>query len=407
MITIKKKDWIEIALHIAFWAGVFYTLLSLTVPHIKMRLDHNGTIVEKDIRYTLSAGVFYKLGLLIVLFYGNALWLLKRVIYYKNILIRVILPLVWFAIIFMVNSYINTRFPKQIMMRDDPLVNIVQQLPDRKQLTIHGFARDTVTNMPPPLARIQKDRPAGSNRSFVKVNDGFSNTVLLVFMIVFGLSIAYFFLKEWARAEKFRSQLEAVQLDTEIKFLKSQVNPHFLFNTLNNIFSMALTEGKSNLAGTIAKLSGIMRYMLYESNADSVSLEKEIGCLNDYILLYGMRYATNEIEVSFQHPESASVAAVQVAPMLFIPFLENAFKHGVAIGRQSHITMAISVSAQKLVFTCENTDHSAVKKLEEEKGGIGLENVKRRLELIYPGRYTLHAGPQNGNYTVDLKIDLS
>lgn len=406
MITIKKKDWIEIALHIAFWAGVFYTLLSLTVPHIKMRIDNNGTIVEKDIRHTLSAGIFYTLGLLIVLFYGNALWLLRRVVYYKNVLIRVILPLFWFALIFLANSYINTKLPKHIM-RDDPLVNIVQQLPDKKQVTIHGFVRDTIKNMPPPLFKIKEDGVTERNKLFFVADDGFSNTKLFIFIIVFGLSVSYFFLKEWARAEKYRSQLEAVQLDTEIKFLKSQVNPHFLFNTLNNIFSMALTEGKSNLAGTIAKLSGIMRYMLYESNTDSVSLEKEIACLNDYISLYGMRYATNEIDVSFQHPEADSVATVEVAPMLFIPFLENAFKHGVAIGRKSRISMAISVSAQKLVFTCENTDHSAVQKLEEEKCGIGLENVKRRLELIYPGRYTLHAGPQNGIYMVDLQIDLS
>lgn len=405
MNTIKKKDWIEISLHVAFWAGVFYTLLSLTEPHIKMRLDHNGTIVDKEISHTVSAGVFFKLGLLILLFYGNALWILKRAINYKNVLIRVVLPLAWFSIIFLANNYFNTKLSRQIVMRDDPLVNIVQQLPGKKELTIKGFTRDTVTNMPPPLFRIQKDRPSESNRFFVKINDGFSNTVLLLFIIVFGLSIAYFFLKEWARTEKFRSELAAVQLDTEIKFLKSQVNPHFLFNTLNNLFSMALKEGKGDLADRIAKLSNMMRYMLYESN-DNVSLDKEINCMNDYIELHRMRYAPGEIEVSFQHPDPAAVAAVQVAPMLFIPFLENAFKHGVAIGQKSYIALDISVSQEKLIFTCENIDHSAITKLPEKKGGIGLQNVKRRLELLYPGRHTLHAGLQNGKYIVNLQIDL-
>ena len=98
--------------------------------------------------------------------------------------------------------------------------------------------------------------------------------------------------------------------------------------------------------------------------------------------------------------------AVQ-APRGRAPFLENAFKHGVSIGNHSRITMDISVGQKKLIFTCENTDHSAVKKLEEEKGGIGLENVRRRLELVYPGRHVLRVGPAEGKYTVNLQIDLA
>ncbi|WEA01914.1 sensor histidine kinase [Mucilaginibacter sp. SJ] len=402
MIAIKKKDWIEIVLHIAFWIAVFYTLVLLTVPHIKMRLDHNGTIMEKDIRHVLSPGVFFTLGLLMVLFYGNAVWLLKKALHYKNILIRVILPLVWLAIILQANNYLQNQLPSHIE-RDDPVVNIVQQLPNKKQLTIRGFVSDSVTSIPGHLGHIQKDRNV---RSIVLPDGGFSNMILFIFIIVFGLSIAYFFLKEWAGTEKFRAELEAVQLETELKFLKAQVNPHFLFNTLNNLFSMALKEGKGNLADRIAKLSNMMRYMLYESN-DNVPLVKEIECLQDYLTLQGMRYAPSEINVSFQYPDPASIAGVQVAPMLFIPFLENAFKHGVAVGEQSYIIMKIGIITQKLVFNCENTNYSSVKKLGEKSGGIGLENVKRRLELIYPGRYELRAGPQNESYLVNLQIDLS
>lgn len=402
MIAIKKKDWIEIALHMAFWIAVFYTLVLLTVPHIKMRLDHNGTIVEKDIRHVLSPGVFFTLGLLMVLFYGNAVWLLKKALHYKNILIRVILPLVWLVIILLANNYLQNQLPSHIE-RDDPVVNIVQQLPNKKQLTIRGFASDSVTSIPGHLGHIQKDRNV---RPIVLPDGGFSNMILFIFIIVFGLSIAYFFLKEWAGTEKFRAELEAVQLETELKFLKAQVNPHFLFNTLNNLFSMALKEGKGNLADRIAKLSNMMRYMLYESN-DNVPLVKEIECLQDYLTLQGMRYAPSEVSVSFQYPDLVSIAGVQVAPMLFIPFLENAFKHGVAVGEQSYIIMKIGIITQKLVFNCKNINYSSVKKLGEESGGIGLENVKRRLELIYPGRYELRAGPQNDSYMVNLQIDLS
>ena len=170
---------------------------------------------------------------------------------------------------------------------------------------------------------------------------------------------------------------------------------------------MAQRHGKDDVAEGIAKLSGMMRYMLYESNTDSVPLAKEIDYLNDCIALHQMRYAGSEAQVNFTYPAPASVATVQIAPMLFIPFVENAFKHGVAIGQQSDISIVILVDDTTVLFTCKNTDHSAVKKLDDEKGGIGLENVKRRLQLVYPGRHQLHAGPQNGKYLVTLKIMLA
>jgi LytS/YehU family sensor histidine kinase len=230
--------------------------------------------------------------------------------------------------------------------------------------------------------------------------------IALAFLAVLGIAAAYFFIKEWMRNELVRSKAEGLQFDAELRFLRSQVSPHFLFNTLNNLFGMALKDGNRNLAGKIGTLSNMMRYSLYESTTDNVSLEKEIACMKDYLALHEMRYDGGEVEVSFQYPEPGAIADIQVAPMLFVPFVENAFKHGVAIGHHSYIALAVSVSPQKLVFTCENTDHSAVKKLEDEKGGIGLENVKRRLELIYPGRYMLHAGRHCEKYIVNLEIDL-
>ncbi len=231
--------------------------------------------------------------------------------------------------------------------------------------------------------------------------DGFSNTLLFIFIIVFGLSIAYFFLKEWSRVEKMRSELAAVQLDTEVKFLKSQVNPHFLFNTLNNLFSMAQKKGNDDLADGISKLSGMMRYMIYESNEENVPLKKEIEYLDNCILLNKLRYADDEVKVIFGHPEQTE--GVLIAPMLFIPFVENAFKHGVAIGRSSEIDISISVANKQLTFTCENTIYS-VKKMDVEKSGIGLENVKRRLALLYPGKYELFIKTDDNRYIVNLGI---
>jgi sensor histidine kinase YesM len=237
----------------------------------------------------------------------------------------------------------------------------------------------------------------------VFTRDGLSNTILFIFIIVFGLSVAYFFLKEWSRVEKMRSELQAVQLDTEVKFLKSQVNPHFLFNTLNNLFSMAQKKGDDDLADGISKLSGMMRYMIYESNEETVPLKKEIEYLENCILLNKLRYADNEVKVIFNYPEQTE--GVFVVPMLFIPFVENAFKHGVIIGQSSEIDISISIANSLLIFTCENTIYS-VKKMEDEKSGIGLENVKRRLELVYPGRCELFIKNTDNKYIVNLEINL-
>jgi hypothetical protein len=399
MISIKKKDWIEAVLHIAFWAGVFYMLLSLTVPHIQMRIDNNGTIQEKDIIHPLSAHFFLTLGLLMVLFYGNVLWLLKKALYYKNILIRLILPLVWFFTVWLANNYAAKWLPAKFSR--DTVIKVV----NKGKLTFEGFAPDPISLQQLPPAGIQKDRFIENRNRIAIPDDGLFDTVALIFIIVFGLSIAYFFLKEWARTEKFRSHLEAVQLDTEIKFLKSQVNPHFLFNTLNNLFSMAQAKGNDELADGISKLSGMMRYMLYDSNAEKVPLDKEIIYLEESITLNKLRYADQEVTVRFDH--ILQTGDISIAPMLFIPFVENAFKHGVAIGQSSVIIISIALSNQSLFFTCENTNYGSIKKMNIEKSGIGLENVQRRLELLYPGKHRLQINKTDEKYIVNLEINLA
>jgi two-component system LytT family sensor kinase len=398
MISIKKKDWIEVVLHIAFWVGVFYTLLSFTQPHIRMRINQNGTILEKDIRRTLSPHLFLTLSFMIVLFYGNIFWLFKKALRYKNVLIRVVVPIAWFSVIFLANNYLDTLLPAQ--KKSDPIVDMSPPpLQSKRQIVI-----DTNLDRPPgPPANVRREVERQQSKAFIFAEDGFSNTLLFIFIIIFGLSIAYFFLKEWARVEKMRSELAAVQLDTEVKFLKSQVNPHFLFNTLNNLFSMAQKKGNDDLADGISKLSGMMRYMIYESNEEHVPLKKEIEYLENCILLNRLRYADDEVKVIFAYPEQTE--GVLIAPMLFIPFVENAFKHGVVIGQSSEIDISISVVNKQLVFTCENTIYN-VKKMDDENSGIGLENVKRRLELVYPGKCELFIKIDDNNYIVNLGITI-
>jgi two-component system, LytTR family, sensor kinase len=400
MMSIKKRDWIEIVLHVAFWVGVFYTLLSFTQPHIKMRINHNGSILEEDIRHTWSPHLYLTLGFMIVLFYGNIFWVFKKALRYKNVLARVLLPIAWFGLIFATSNYVDTLLPAQ--RKSDPMLLMSPPgLKNKRQAVI-----DTNVDRPPSAvsdAKIRREVVRQQSKAFIFAEDGFSNTLLFIFIIVFGLSIAYFFLKEWARVEKMRSELAAVQLDTEVKFLKSQVNPHFLFNTLNNLFSMAQKKGDDSLADGISKLSGMMRYMIYESNEEKVPLKKEIEYLEDCIALNKLRYADNEALVRLDFPPDTS--GVNIAPMLFIPFVENAFKHGVMIGKSSEIDISIAVANKQLTFSCTNIIYS-IKKMEHEKGGIGLENVKRRLDLLYPGKYKLFTKTDDNKYIVNLGITL-
>src|ERR1700733_8949316 len=406
------RYFIEFIIHALFWIGVYYALKALTSASYSMVNYTDGGTQRMDVRI-LFAYSWIVLGSLMLLFYSNTFWLFKKVIRYKSDLARVAVIAGWFMLIFFINYLlINTLIgpsgsnhqPQKMSffgIRSDTAV--LRLAPNS---ALHGDRSDTaflrphqMTAFPGPPPRFGES-PADNWLHMQLI-------IALVFLAVLAIAAANFFIKEWIRNDLQRSQAEAQQLSTEIRLLRSQVNPHFLFNTLNNLFSMAQRKGHEELADGISKLSGMMRYMIYESNTDTVPLQQEIAYLEDCIALNKLRYADSEVAVSFRHPAPAVAEGISIAPMLLVPFLENAFKHGVSIGSHSRITMDISVEQKKLIFTCENTDHSAVKKLETGKGGIGLENVRRRLELVYPGRHELQTGPSAGKYTVNLQIELA
>ena len=394
MIKIRRKDWIEIVLHLAFWAGVFYILTSLSRSHIHVL--KTPSVVSDQYEDPISPYVYLILVFLAVFFYGNIFWVFRKVIRYKNVIVRVAICAGWFAVVFGANYFIVGPLFKQ--------ATVVERATGPSfQKDSLGFIikEDLAISSPHP------DLPAHNNI----VNFTISNwqhmqpVLLLAFLVILGISIAYFFLKEWAKSELIQTQLQANQFSTEIKFLKSQINPHFLFNTLNNLFSMAQKKENDELADGISKLSGMMRYMLYDSNAEIVSLNTEITYLEEFITLNKLRYTDEEVKVQFSYPFPTS--GVNIAPMLFIPFVENAFKHGVAIGQASMITISIQISGETMIFVCENTNYSKTKSMAIEKSGIGLENIKRRLELLYAGKYLLRITETDKKYSVHLEINLA
>jgi two-component system, LytTR family, sensor kinase len=400
MHSAKKRLWIEISLHLAFWAGVFYVLTSLNSSHIHVwaKVPNGGHIARDHFEEApISPYVYIILVFLAALFYSNVFGVLRRVIRYKNGLVRLAIGAGWFTMVFGANYFIVGPLFDQ--------ANPIPKLPP----VFSSFKRDNVIRdtdvrvMLPdhPNPGLQNDAINFTISDWLHIQP----VILLAFLVIEGIAIGYFFLKAWAKSELIQTQLQANQLSTEIKFLKSQINPHFLFNTLNNLFSMAQSKGNDELADGISKLSGMMRYMLYDSNEETVPLSKEITYLEECITLNKLRYADEEVIVTFD--QGGQIADTRIAPMLFIPFVENAFKHGVAIGQRAAIHIAIVVSGQKLIFTCVNTDYNFIRKMEMEISGIGLENVKRRLELVYPGKHRLKINNEDGKFMVNLEIDLS
>jgi len=198
--------------------------------------------------------------------------------------------------------------------------------------------------------------------------------------------------------------MEKEKTAAELQALKSQVNPHFLFNSLNNIYSLAL-NGSPTTPEVILRLSDLMRYMLYESNDSTVPIKKELTCIKNYIELQKLRSGT---EASISYDFTGKIEDQRIAPLLFLPFIENGFKHGVkgeTLG--GFINIRIELDDKELYFSIEN-NKGLVDEVEKEQGkGIGLQNAKRRLELIYPDRHLLEIEDKENIYRVKLKLILS
>jgi len=207
---------------------------------------------------------------------------------------------------------------------------------------------------------------------------------------------------DWTRSNRERQKLEAQNLQSELRFLRSQVNPHFLFNTLNSLY--ALTLKKSDRApATVLKLSDMMRYMLYESNARLVPLQKEVDYVRNYLDLEQLRHG-EDAAISFEI--DGEISDQKIAPMLFITFVENAFKHGFArVLEGAFVRIILLIEGNELRFHLENAKPT-LKPEDDEPGGIGLINVQRRLDLLYDQRYELHSLETEDTYSVDLYLNL-
>ena len=223
---------------------------------------------------------------------------------------------------------------------------------------------------------------------------------IVMLLLMFGANLG---VKGYFRSRDDRKRLadlEHQNLEQQLEYLRYQINPHFFMNTLNNIHALVDIDPEK-AKDTIRELSTMMRFLLYEGNKELVPLSRELDFIRHYVTLMRLRY-TDKVGITVDLPEE--VPERQVPPLMLITFIENAFKHGVTYQRESFIDVKVSVEGERLSFLCRNSKSD---KPNEEKGGVGLANVRKRLNLLYDKDYTLRVKDEADTYTVELNIPLS
>lgn len=233
------------------------------------------------------------------------------------------------------------------------------------------------------------------------MEESFEWEMLLNFTGILVLALSFGSAVKMARDNFHRKQEEK---EAELRLLKAQLNPHFLFNTLNNLYGLSVVKS-DKLPSLMLKLSDLLRYSLYDTKEELVPLEKEVEYLENYTSLEKIRL---EDKTQIQFAKSGNLATKAFAPMLLIVFVENAFKHlGTNKNGKSSVLIDIDVNEENLVFKCTNTIDEAMinlPKSAKKSGGIGLKNAKKRLKLMYAGQYQLEINKENGFYIVELKV---
>jgi two-component system LytT family sensor kinase len=259
---------------------------------------------------------------------------------------------------------------------------------------------------PPPPAVEQRMHDANQKddshrkgrRSFARM---ITYNYFITAFLVTGFAVGLRSVEQSLKKEREIKELEQEKLNSELALLKNQVSPHFFFNTLNNIYSL-IEINQKDAQEAVLSLSKLMRYMLYESEQGNTKLSRELDFMKVYIDLMKLRIS-DKVELSVDFPEKYD--DIDIPPLLFIPFIENAFKHGVSVRKNAFIRIGLFREGDDIRFTAVNSINQVNNGSPEADSGIGLENVRKRLALLYPGRHELNISDDGTIYNVELKIN--
>lgn len=270
------------------------------------------------------------------------------------------------------------------------------------KISIKHPERERIERMLNKLRPSGDDAPSNPSRRFR--NSIFNPMMLFSFyslLLIYFVSIFLKVYQNWVQNEKQKVILQKEKNDAELQFLKQQINPHFLFNSLNSIYSLA-HKNSNKTAETILKLSTILRYILYHSKKQYVLLDDEISALKDYIELQQLRITE---KTSLEFKVLGNTHSFKIEPLLLMPLLENAFKHGIDSINESFIKISINIIENNLELYIANTIVPA-KNVSQDESGIGLANIKRRLEILYPENYKFNIKNDEKVFQVNLELTL-
>lgn len=362
----------NIVLHCAIWG--FILLLPSLVFGIPGR------------KLSDMAGHFF---LIILFFYLNHFLLIPKLLLNKRYLLYVLsilctLVFTYYSTVFWHNHIIDKEITVRYLAQREQANKLLSKHPEINNI----ISAEELMNI------AQEVRPL--HRMPIHVRS------VLSVLFILAISTSIKFIQEWRKNEKQKSDIANEMLNAEILLLKSQVNPHFLFNTLNSIYSLA-NKRSEKTANAIVRLSNLIRYMLYDADKEVVSLEQEIEYLNNYIQLQKLRLY-NYIDIHFDI--EGETEGISIAPMILIPFVENAFKHGIDNSKKSFINIKLKVTDIDMEFKVENSISSVTGHSKEKTSGIGIKNVKRRLNLLYPDKYILYTKKETDKYLIKLNINI-
>lgn len=278
--------------------------------------------------------------------------------------------------------------------------------PDLPRQEMRAFPSDQVRPMPPfpPSGELPNDRPQirGNRVPLLSNLPPYVISIILALLIL-GFDTGTRSIFRWMQTEQENMNLEKERIKSELAFLRNQISPHFFMNTLNNIHSL-IDVDTEEAKESLIRLSKMMRHMLYDSEQNKIALKKEIEFIQSYIDLMKLRF-TDKVRISFI--AKALKPDIEIPPLLFTSLIENAFKHGISYLEDSFITVELSTSDSELSFNISNSIAPLKeKKNEEQERGIGLENTRKRLKLLYKENYQMNITQENGTFSINLKLPL-
>jgi len=342
---IAKNKIITVLTHLLVWLALF------SMPYVLSYGDEQD--MNRVIAHFWIPVLFYA-----VIFYVNYYVLIDKILFVKRTLMFVLINVAMIALFISLKEQIESTFFKELINR--PL--------------------KTADNAP-------------RFKMFVYVQ-------MLLYMAPLLFSIAIKTTKRWAKTEAERNEAANIKLQSELQHLHYQLQPHFFFNSLNNIYAM-VDISPDRAKTSIHSLSKLMRYMLYETRVELIPLSKEIDFMKKFIELMKLR-VTDEIELNYSFP--AEETGIKIAPLLFISLIENAFKHGVQANKASTINIEMTSDKGTVLFSIDNDNFP--KKAEDKSGsGIGLQNLEKRLKLLYPDKHSFKKQLKDNRFLVQLEIE--